>query len=133
MFSGHFFLVVIIIAVVVVLIQWFFTGFLFHKYQALTPLVWRKESTLSYVASSLLALFFAFMFTLFFSLWKNKNGSTEFLNGLEFGAISWLTFSIPIEVGSAIYINYSRMFLFGKCISSLFEYLSAGIIVSKMI
>ena len=133
MFSGHFFLVVIIIAIAIVLIQWFFTGFLFHKYQALTPSVWRKESTLSYAASSLLALFFAFMFTLIFSLWKNKNGSMDFINGIEFGFICWLTFTIPIEVGSAIYINYSRMFAVGKCVSSLFEYLVAGVIASQMI
>jgi hypothetical protein len=133
MFSGHFFLVVIVVAIVVVLIQWFFTGFLFHKYQALTPLVWRKENNLSYLASTLLALFFAFMFTFIFSLWRNRSSSMDFMNGAEFGLICWLAFSIPIEIGNAIYINYSRMFVLGKCISSFFEYLFAGVIVSKMI
>ena len=133
MLSGHFFLVVIIIAIVVVFIQWFFTGFLFHKYQALTPSVWRKENNLSYLASTLLALFFAFMFTLIFSLWKNRNSSMDSMNGIEFGFMCWLTFSIPIEIGNTIYINYSRMFVVGKCISSLFEYLIAGVVASKMI
>jgi hypothetical protein len=54
------------------------------------------------------------------------------MNGIEFGAICWLTFSIPSEIGSAIYINYSRMFVVGKCASSLVEYIVAGIVASKM-
>jgi hypothetical protein len=133
MFSGHFFLVVIIIAVAVILIQWLFTGFLFHKYQALTPSVWRKENTASYLASTLIALFFAFMFTFIFSLWKDKTVSLDLINGLEFGFICWLTFSIPIEIGNAFYIGYSRMFVVGKCMSSFFEYLISGAIAASMI
>jgi hypothetical protein len=126
MLSGKFFLSIIAIAVAITLIQWFFVGFLFHKYQATTPMTWRKESKRSYSASIILSLFFAFMFTLLISLWISKFGSLKSIDGIEFGAICWLTFAIPLEIGSVIYVNYSRMFVLGKCLSSLVEYTIAG-------
>ncbi len=51
MLSGKFLLAVIAIAVADSLIQWLFIGLLFHKYQAKTPSIWRKESNRSYMAS----------------------------------------------------------------------------------
>jgi hypothetical protein len=128
MLSGMFFLAVVLIGISITVIQWFFVGFLFHKYQALTPSTWRKEGPRSYAASSLLALVFACLFTIVFYLWKSKYGVPDVLGGVEFGALCWLTFSIPAELGSAIYVNFSRMFTVGKCISSLFEYVVAGVI-----
>jgi hypothetical protein len=126
MLSLKFSLAVIAIAAAVTLIQWFFVGFLFHKYQRATPMTWRKESTRSYLSSTMLSIFFGFMFTLLISLWIRQFGSLNRINGIEFGAICWLTFAIPLEAGAAIYVNYSRMFVLGKCLSSLFEYIIAG-------
>lgn len=126
MLSGKFFLAVIAIAVAITFVQWLFIGFLFHKYQAATPMTWRKENSRSYAASTILSLFFAFMFTLVISLWISKYGTMNSMEGIEFGAICWLTFAIPIEIGTAIYVNYSGMFVAGKCLSSLFEYIIAG-------
>jgi hypothetical protein len=133
MFSGKFFLTVIVIAVAVTFIQWFFTGFLFHKYQSLTPSTWRKESNRSYAASMLLSLFFAFMFTVVFYFWKSKSGDVNHINGIKFGLICWLTFSVITELGRAIYVNFSRMFVLGQCLSSLFEYVAAGIAAAALL
>ncbi len=133
MLSGKFFLAVGIITMAISLIQWFFIGFLFHKYQASTPSTWRKESSRSYAASTFISLFFAAMFAVIFYLWKNKYGPVDILDGIEFGAVLWLTFSVTTEVGNAVYVNYSPMFVLGKCISSLIEYTTAGILAAVII
>ncbi len=133
MLSGKFFLTVVIIAIAVSLIQWFFIGFLFHKYQASTPSTWRRESSRSYAASTILSLFFAFMFTVVISLWLDKYGPMKTINGMEFGALCWLSFAIPLEIGSAIYVNYSRMFVLGKCLSALVEYVVAAIVAVALL
>ena len=126
MLSGRFFLAVIVITVSISIIQWFFVGFLFHKYQATTPQTWRKEGPSSYAASMLLSLFFAFMFMLLITGWINKFGSMKSMDGIQLGAICCLTFAIPLELGIAIYVNYSRIFVVGKCLSALVEYIIAG-------
>jgi hypothetical protein len=133
MFSGKFFLTVIVIAVADIFIQWLFTGFLFHKYQSLTPSTWRKESNRSYTASMILSLFFAFMFTVIFYFWKSKSGNMYFMDGINFGLACWLTFSLTTEIGRAIYVNFSRMFVLGQCLSSLFEYVAAGIAAALLL
>jgi hypothetical protein len=121
MFTGKFLLAVIAITATIILVQW-----LFHKYQATTPMTWRKETSRSYAASTIFSLFFSFMFTLLISLWISSNGPLKSFQGLEFGTLCWLTFAIPLEIGNSIYVNYSRMFVAGKCLSSLVEYLLAG-------
>jgi hypothetical protein len=133
MLTGKFSLTVIVIAVAVTFIQWLFTGFLFHKYQSLTPSTWRKESNRSYTASMILSLFFAFMFTAIFYFWKSKSGDIYLFDGIEFGLVCWLTFSVTTEIGNAVYVNYSRMFVLGKCLSSLFEYVAAGIAAAVLL
>jgi len=126
MFSGKFFLAVIAITLADTIVQWLIVGFLFHKYQATTPMTWRKETSRSYAASTILSLVFSFMFTLLISFWISSGGPLQSIQGMEFGAVCWLTFAIPLEIGSSIYVNYSRMFVAGKCLSALVEYLIAG-------
>ncbi len=128
MFSLKFFIAVIVATISITIVQWFFVGFLFHKYQALTPSTWRKETSRSYAGSTILNLIFAFMFMLIFSLWKNKYGDVHLPEGMEFGVLCWITFAIPLEIGSAIYVNYSRMFVIGKSLGSLVEYILAGVL-----
>jgi hypothetical protein len=127
MFTGKFILTIFVIAIAITFIQWFFIGFAFHKYQSQTPATWRKESSRSYAASMILSLFFAFMFTTVFYFWKNTRAGMNLLDGIEFGSVCWLTFSITKEIESAVYINFSGMFTIGKCLSSLVEYAVAGL------
>ena len=133
MFSGKFFLTVLVIAAADIFIQWLFTGFLFHKYQSLTPSTWRKESNRSYAASMLLSLFFAFMITVVFYFWKSRSGGIYLIDSIKFGLLCWLTFSVTTEIGRAIYVNFSRMFVLGQCLSSLFEYTAAAIAAALLL
>jgi hypothetical protein len=131
--SWKFFLAIITIAIADTFIQWFFIGFLFHKYQAATPMVWRKESSRSYAASSVLSLFFGVIFTTIISLWIHRCGAITVTDGLAFGVLCWLAFMLPLEIGSAIYVNYSRMFVLGKCLSGLAECIAAGILAALIL
>ncbi len=58
---------------------------------------------------------------------------SNLIDGIKFGLVCWLTFSVTTEVGNAIYVNYSRMFVLGKCLSSLFEYVAAGIAAAVLL
>lgn len=133
MFSGRFFLTITLITISIIFIQWFLIGFLFHKYQSSTPATWRKESNTSYIGSMILSLFFAGLFTTLFYLWKTTYGQINLFTGLKFGFICWLTFSVTTEIGNAIYINYSRKFVIGKCLSSFFEYFVAGLLAALLL
>jgi hypothetical protein len=133
MLSLKIILAAIVITVAVTTVQWFFVGFLFHKYQAITPGTWRKENYKSYAWSTVLVFVFAWLFAWVFSIWKSKSGEMHLTDGLEFGVICCLVFIIPAELTSAIYVNYSRNFVLGKCISSVVEYAVAGGIAFWMI
>jgi hypothetical protein len=133
MLNAHFFLAVFAIFIAITLIQWFFVGFLFHKYQALTPATWRRETYRSYMYSMLLSLFFAFMFVTLFYLWKGKNAELNVLDGIKFGILCWLTFCIGREIESGIYVNLSKMFITGKSLSSLVEFTVAGILAVTLL
>jgi hypothetical protein len=133
MLTGKFLLAVIAVTFATTLIQWFFIGFLFHKYQALTPSVWRKESSRSYAASTVIALVFAFLFVTLFFLVIEKAGPLDLVHGIGFGVLLWACFSLTFELNSAIYVNFSRMFTLGKCLSSLVEYAAAGALAAALL
>ena len=133
MLSGKFFLSVFAIAFTIILIQWFFVGFLFHKYQAETPGTWRKEGTRSYAGSMLISVIFAFMFATLFYLWKEKTGSMGYGDALKFSLILWFSFSFLSEIGGAIFVNFSKMFVLGKCISSFLEFLGSGLVAAALL
>jgi len=128
MLTWKFLLAIVAIAIADTCIQWFFIGFLFHKYQAATPMVWRKESSRSYAASTAVSLFFGAIFTIIISLWLRRYGAITVPEGVEFGALCWLAFIIPLEIGTAIYVNYSPMFVLGKCLSGLAECVAAAVL-----
>lgn len=130
MISGKFLLTAAVITVAVTFIQWLFIGFLFHSYQALTPSTWRAESKRSYAASMILSLVFAVMFTAIFWTWSHAHGPVDAVGGMEFGLVLWFAFSVTAELGSAIYVQYARMFVLGKCLSSLVEYTVAGLVAA---
>ena len=128
MLSWKFLLALVAIAVADSFIQWLFIGFLFHKYQAITPMLWRKETSRSYAASTVLSLFFGVLFTTIICLWIRRYGPITLTDGVEFGALCWLAFMLPFEIGSAVYVNFSRMFVLGKCLSGLAECIAAGVL-----
>ena len=127
----HFILSSVCIGIASTVIEWLFIGFLFHKYQALTPQTWRTEKYTSYVYSTLLSLLFGIIFTFFYI----KIGSKYVLAGdiwsaCKLGLICFAGFTFISELGNAIYINYDKKFLAGKLIATCLSYMVAAIIVS---
>jgi hypothetical protein len=127
----HFIFSAISIGFANTVIEWFFIGFLFHKYQGLTPQTWRPEQYSSYTYSTLLSFLFGALFTLFYvtvgvkfvakgSIWSN----------CELGLICFASFTLISELGNSIYINYDRMFLAGKLLAFCVNFMLAAVIAS---
>jgi hypothetical protein len=125
----HFILSAVCIGITKTAIEWLFIGFLFHKYQALTPQTWRPENYTSYTYSSLLSVLFGILFTFFYL----KIGFRYVLPGniwseCKLGLICFGVFSLIAELDDSIYINYDRKLLAGKLIARGLSYMVAAII-----
>jgi hypothetical protein len=130
----HFILSSVSIGIAYTGIEWFFIGFVFHKFQALTPQTWRTENYVNYTYSTLLSFLFGVLFTLFYL----KIGSRYVLSGnlwseCKLGLLCFACFTLISEIGNAIYINYDKRFLAGKLIASCLCYLSAAIIAGSFL
>jgi hypothetical protein len=126
---SHFILSTICIAFANTLIEWFIIGFMFHKYQALTPAVWKAENNRSYTYSTLLSFLFGALFTIFYI----HVGSKYVIPGniwsqLKLALICFACFSFILEMSNAIYINYDKKFAAGKLIASCLNYIAATLI-----
>jgi hypothetical protein len=129
MTAAHFILSAISIGFASTFIEWFFIGFLFHKYQALTPQTWRPESSKSYMYSTLLSLLFGALFTLFY--WKVGQHYVlreGVLSHIKLGVICFACFSFVSGINSSIYVNYDKKFTAGLLIASCLSYIAASII-----
>jgi len=131
MTATHFILSAISIGFASTLIEWFIIGFLFHKYQALTPQTWRPESNKSYMYSTLLSFLFGVLFTLFYlKIGANYVLEHNILSHIKLGLICFACFNFISGVNSAIYVNYDRKFVAGLLIASCLSYVAAAIIAS---
>ena len=129
MITTHFILSAVCIGVAGTIIEWFVIGFLFHKYQALTPQTWRAENKKSYLYSTLLSFLFGALFALFY--WKIGwhyviKGSV--LSHIKLGLICFACFSFVSGINSSIYINYDKRFTAGLLIASCLNYIAAALI-----
>ncbi len=125
----HFVLSAICIGVANTVIEWFFYGFAFHKYQALTPQTWRPENYSSYTYSTILSFLFGTLFTLFYvKIGAKYVLPSNILSDCKLALICFACFSVITELNNAIYINYNRMFVVGKLISSSLCFIAAAII-----
>lgn len=125
----HFLFSAICIGIANIMIEWFFIGFLFHRYQALTPQTWRAETSKSYAMSSLLSILFGVLFTFFYF----KIGSRyviygNLLSACKFGLICFACFAVIEQINEAIYLNVARGFTYGKLVASFFTYIAAACI-----
>src|SRR5581483_4874280 len=121
----HFIFSAACIGVVNILIEWFFIGFVFHKYQALTPNTWRKETTKSYVYSTIISFLFGALFTLFyFKIGTRYVIYGNVLSACKFGLLCFGCFAFLPQITSAIYVNYDKRFVTGTLLAALFSYLA---------
>jgi len=125
----HFILSAICIGLVHTCIEWFIIGFLFHKYQALTPQTWRPESNTSYTYSTVLSFLFGTLFTLFYvKIGAHYVLPKSIFSDIKLALICFACFSLIIELGTAIYVNYNKMFVVGKLLASCLNFIAAAII-----
>ena len=108
--------------------EWLLIGKLFHKYQDETPATWRKESPVSYILSSLLAVLFGLLFAFFYDRVGRDFAAGDMMRAIKLGLLCCVAFTITSELSSAIYVQWSWRFILGKLISSIVVYTIAGII-----
>jgi hypothetical protein len=129
MSATHFIFSALSIGFASTLIEWFIIGFLFHKYQALTPQTWRPESNKSYMYSTLLSLLFGALFTLFFfKIGVNYVLEYNIWSRVKLGLICFGCFSFVSGINSSIYVNYDKKFVAGLLLASCLSYVAAAII-----
>jgi hypothetical protein len=131
MSATHFIFSALSIGFASTLIEWFIIGFLFHKYQALTPQTWRPESNKSYMYSTLLSFLFGALFTLFyFKIGINYVLEHNAWSCIKLGLICFACFSFISGINSAIYVNYDRKFVAGLLMASCLSYVAAALIAN---
>jgi hypothetical protein len=128
MTAMHFILSTISIGFASSLIEGLIIGFLFHKYQALTPQTWRPESNRSYLYSTLLSFLFGALFTLFyFKIGANYVLEHNLWSQIKLGLICFACFSFVSGINNSIYVNYDKKFVAGLLIASCLSYVAAAI------
>jgi hypothetical protein len=104
-----------------ILTSWFWLGFVFHRYQALTPNTWRPENTRSYTLSSVITFLSCIAIATVFLLVARMGG--VFAGGLpgalRFAAVCWMALSAPPIVNAAVFINLHPWFVFGQVVNAL--------------
>ncbi|MBS1501522.1 MAG: hypothetical protein JST32_05640 [Bacteroidetes bacterium] len=127
---SHFIYAALCVGIANIFIEWLLIGFVFHKYQALTPQTWKPESPKSYAYSSFISLLFGALFTLFYyKIATHYVARGNVLEACKFGLFCFGVFAFLPEITTAIYVNISRGFTMGRLLSSLFTYVAAAAIV----
>src|SRR6476659_2646974 len=101
--------------------SWFWMGFVFHRFQRLTPNTWRPENNRSYMLSSTITFLSCIAIATVFLLVARMGG--VFAGGLpgalRFAAVAWMALAAPIIVNAAIFINLHPWFVVGQVVNAL--------------
>ena len=101
--------------------SWFWMGFVFHRFQRLTPQTWRLENNRSYILSSAITFLSCIAIATVFLLVARMGG--VFAGGLpgalRFAAVVWMAWSAPLIVDAAIFINLHPWFVVGQVVNAL--------------
>src|SRR5437588_11260615 len=86
--------------------SWFWMGFVFHRYQRLTPNTWRPENNRSYMLSSVITFLSYIAIATIFLLVARMGG--VFAGGLpgalRFAGVVWVAWSRPLIVSAGVFI-----------------------------
>ena len=106
---------------IAVFTSWFWMGFVFHRYQRLTPNTWRPENSRSYLLSSTVTILACIAIATVFLLVARMGG--VFAGGLpgalRFAAVAWMALAAPVIVNAAIFINLHPWFVVGQVVNAL--------------
>ena len=107
--------------IIAVFTSWFWMGFVFHRYQRLTPNTWRPENNRSYMLSSAVTILACIAIATVFLLVARMGG--VFAGGLpgalRFAAVCWMALSAPLIVNAAVFINLHPWFVVGQVVNEL--------------
>src|SRR6476646_5068400 len=111
----------VVAGIIAVFTSWFWMGFVFHRYQRLTPNTWRPENNRSYMLSSAVTILACIAIATVFLLVARMGG--VFAGGLpgalRFAAVAWMALAAPIIVDAAIFINFHPWFVVGQVVNAL--------------
>jgi hypothetical protein len=101
--------------------SWFWMGFVFHRFQRLTPNTWRPENNRSYMLSSAITFLSCIAIATVFLLVARMGG--VFAGGLpgalRFAAVCWMALSAPLIVEAAVFINLHPWFVVSQVVNAL--------------
>ena len=107
--------------VIAIFTSWFWMGFVFHRYQGLTPNTWRPENNRSYTLSSVVTILTCIAIATVFLLVARMGG--VFAGGLtgafRFAAVAWMALTAPFMVNAAVFINLHPWFVVGQVVNAL--------------
>jgi hypothetical protein len=107
--------------IIAVFTSWFWLGFVFHRYQRLTPNTWRPENNRSYMLSSIITFLACIAIATVFLFVARLGG--VFAGGLpgalRFAAVAWMAWSAPLIVNAAVFINLHPWFVVGQVVNAL--------------
>lgn len=101
--------------------SWFWMGFVFHRFQRLTPATWRPENNRSYLLSSAITFLGCIAIATVFLFVARMGG--VFAGGLpgalRFAAVAWMAWSAPLILNGAVFINLHPWFVVGQVVNAL--------------
>ena len=107
--------------VIAIFTSWFWMGFVFHRYQRLTPNTWRPENNRSYTLSSVITILTCIAIATVFLLVARMGGvfAGGLTGALRFAAVAWMALTAPFVVNAAVFINLHPWFVVGQVVNAL--------------
>lgn len=107
--------------VIAIFTSWFWMGFVFHRYQRLTPNTWRPENNRSYTLSSVITILTCIAIATLFLLVTRMGGvfAGGLTGALRFAAVAWMALTAPFIVNAAVFINLHPWFVVGQVVNAL--------------
>ena len=110
-----------IAGILAIFTSWFWMGFVFHRFQQLTPDTWRPENNRSYLLSSGITFLGCIAIATVFLFVARLGG--VFAGGLpgalRFAAVVWMAWSAPLILNAAVFINLHPWFVVGQVVNAL--------------
>jgi len=112
----------LIAGIISVFASWLWMGVVFHRYQRVTPEIWRAEGPRNYALSSIVRVLSAIAIAVLYVLVARFHVGL-FADGLagafRFAAAIWIALAAPVAIESAIYIRMHSMVVLGQVIDWL--------------
>jgi hypothetical protein len=123
----------VIAGVITIFTSWLWMAVIFHRFQNRTPETWRRETGLSYAASSALHVLAAIAIAIFFTVLK-QHAPALFETGIHcvvaFALAVWAGFALPIILEAAIFIRLHPLVVVGQLLDWLTTSLLATLVTA---